>query len=545
MDTHLNSFYKDNLHPFIDAMTNLLIETANRSGRPGWLTALYRRTNRRFDEDSDTVHQVAREVVDRRRRVGQSEKKDLQDAMLNGKDPATGKSLTDQTITNNMITFLIAGHETTACLLGFFFALIVQHPEAYESVQKEVDSVVGQWPIKADDVSRLPYIKACLREALRLYPPSAGFSPTPTGDELTDGPAIVGGKWPIKRRQAIFILVPGVHRDPSVWGSDVDEFRPERMLDENFKNLPPGCYKPFGNGQRACIGSEFAMQESILAAAMLFQKFDFNFVDPAYKLTVKKTLTLKPRDLFIRAKLRPGIDVLTLQRDMVHGPSGNKPVTASHEHNRDAIGETPIGLKPLSIFYGSNTGTCQGLADWLAMTAPQRGFQATEGQAPDNGAKFVKWLEDEDNTLDGVNCAVFGCGSRDWKDTFQRVAIIVNKLMQMKGAEALAPRGVADVTEGNILSDFDTWQADHLGLEYPKLMPLSIVGTTTKDLIGITQFPAHIAKDNAHAFDAKIVEVAALTASEDRPKYHMGIQVPENIQYKVGDYLEVYPKKQT
>lgn len=179
------------------------------------------------------------------------------------------------------------------------------------------------------------------------------------------------------------------------------------------------------------------MQESILAAAMLFQKFDFNFVDPEYKLTVKQTLTLKPRDLSIRAKLRPGIDVLTLQRDMVHGPGGSKPVTASHEYGRDAIRETPIGLKPLSIFYGSNTGTCQGLADWLALMAPQRGFQATvlpldeakgnlpkdkpvvlitstmyEGQAPDNGAKFVKWLEDEaDTSLDGVNYTVFGCGS--------------------------------------------------------------------------------------------------------------------------------------
>lgn len=114
--------------------------------------------------------------------------------------------------------------------------------------------------------------------------------------------------------------------------------------------------------------------------------------------------------------------------------------------------------------------------------------------------------------------------------------------MQMKGAEALAPRGVADVTEGNILADFDAWQADHLWPGISKTYATSTVGTTTKDLIDITQFPAHIAKDNAHAFDAKIVEVSALTSSEDRPKYHMEILVPENIQYKVGDYLEVYPK---
>lgn len=114
--------------------------------------------------------------------------------------------------------------------------------------------------------------------------------------------------------------------------------------------------------------------------------------------------------------------------------------------------------------------------------------------------------------------------------------------MQMKGASALAPRGVADVTEGNILADFDAWQADYLWPGISKAYAMSIIGTTTKDLIDITQFPAHIAKDNAHAFDAKIVEVAALTASEDRPKYHMEIQIPETIQYKVGDYLEVYPK---
>lgn len=169
------------------------------------------------------------------------------------------------------------------------------------------------------------------------------------------------------------------------------------------------------------------MQESILAAAMLFQKFDFRFVDQNYKLTVKQTLTLKPRDLFMYAKLRPQIDVLNLQRDMLHGPSDSKPVATSQEHSQASLKKASISLKPLSIFYGSNTGTCQGLADWLAIIAPQHGFQATvktldeaegnvpkdrpvvlitstmyEGKAPDNGGKFVKWLEDdEDTSLDG------------------------------------------------------------------------------------------------------------------------------------------------
>lgn len=109
MDTRLNSFYKDNLHPFVGAMLNVLIESGRRGGRPAWLTALYRSTNRKFDEDNETLRRVAQEVVDKRRRAGQSEKNDLLDAMLNGKDAATGKGLTDQSIMDNMITFLMAG----------------------------------------------------------------------------------------------------------------------------------------------------------------------------------------------------------------------------------------------------------------------------------------------------------------------------------------------------------------------------------------------------------------------------------------------------
>lgn len=109
MDTRLNSFYKDNLHPFVGAMLNVLIESGRRGGRPAWLTALYRNTNRKFDEDNETLRRVAQEVVGKRRRAGQSEKKDLLDAMLSGKDPATGKGLTDQSIMDNMKTFLMAG----------------------------------------------------------------------------------------------------------------------------------------------------------------------------------------------------------------------------------------------------------------------------------------------------------------------------------------------------------------------------------------------------------------------------------------------------
>lgn len=123
------------------------------------------------------------------------------------------------------------------------------------------------------------------------------------------------------------------------------------------------------------IGSEFAMQEAILAVAVLFQKFDFKLKDPNFKITWKQTLTLKPHDLFMQAKLRPGIDPLSLQRDIFLGSGGDSSssITEKVAEHSNMEGD----LVPMSIFYGSNTGTCESLASRLAMTALQHGFRSS------------------------------------------------------------------------------------------------------------------------------------------------------------------------
>lgn len=123
-------------------------------------------------------------------------------------------------------------------------------------------------------------------------------------------------------------------------------------------------------------GSDFAMQEAILAVAVLFQKFDFKLKDPNYILTWKQTLTLKPRDLFMYAKLRSDVDPLTLQKDLFHGSGGE----SIHPHGTEKMtghSDEKSNVVPLSIFYGSNTGTCESLASRLAMTARQHGFSAS------------------------------------------------------------------------------------------------------------------------------------------------------------------------
>lgn len=108
MDLRFNSFYKDSLHPFVDSMMRVLTESANRTVRPAWLTWMHWSANKKFDEDNAYLHQVASELLEKRR-ANPTAKKDLLNAMLKGVDPATGKMLSEQTIIDNMITFLIAG----------------------------------------------------------------------------------------------------------------------------------------------------------------------------------------------------------------------------------------------------------------------------------------------------------------------------------------------------------------------------------------------------------------------------------------------------
>jgi cytochrome P450/NADPH-cytochrome P450 reductase len=108
MDTRINSFYEEKLHPFVAAMTSVLTECESRVVVPPWLLRLRRGANQKFDKDIQRLHEIAAEVV-ARRRAKPTKKKDLLNAMLHGIDPVTGEQLNDQTITDNMITFLIAG----------------------------------------------------------------------------------------------------------------------------------------------------------------------------------------------------------------------------------------------------------------------------------------------------------------------------------------------------------------------------------------------------------------------------------------------------
>lgn len=261
MGYRFNSFYAEEMHPFVSAMVSFLVYSGVRSRRPTFLQSWYAAEEAKYQENIDYMRNLSNDLV-QARRDHPKDTKDLLNAMIKGKDPKTGKSVSDDSIIDNLITFLIAGHETTSGMLSYVFYCLLKNPDAYRKAQQEVDEVVGTDTVTEDHLRKLPYITAVLRETSRLYSTAPAFAVTPKNENGE----VLAGKYYIPHGETVAVLLHNVHRDPAVYGDDSEEFKPERMLDENFNKLPPNAWKPFGTGERGCIGRGFAWQEMMLVS---------------------------------------------------------------------------------------------------------------------------------------------------------------------------------------------------------------------------------------------------------------------------------------
>lgn len=122
---------------------------------------------------------------------------------------------------------------------------LLKHPHAYKRLQEEIDTVVGRnQKLTLGHLSKLPYLNACVRESLRLRPTAPAFSVGPHPDKNHEDPILIGkGKYKIEKEDSIVLILSKAMRDPAVWGSDAEEFKPERMLDEEFEKLPKNSWK--------------------------------------------------------------------------------------------------------------------------------------------------------------------------------------------------------------------------------------------------------------------------------------------------------------
>src|SRR5438477_8344588 len=302
-DYRFNSFYRQDYHPFVESLVRSLETIMMSRGLP--LEGLWLRSrNRDLAADVAFMNKMVDEIVAERRKntAAADGKKDMLGAMMTGVDRATGAQLDDVNIRYQINTFLIAGHETTSGLLSCAVYALLKHSDVLRKAYDEVDRVFGADPtVKPtyQQVTQLTYITQILKETLRLWPPAPAYGIAPLKDET------IGGKYKLKKNMFVLVLALALHRDPSVWGPNPDAFDPDNFSREAEAKRPINAWKPFGNGQRACIGRGFAMHEAALAIGMILQRFkliDHN----RYQLALKETLTMKPDGFKI--KVRPRAD---------------------------------------------------------------------------------------------------------------------------------------------------------------------------------------------------------------------------------------------
>ncbi|KAK8079173.1 cytochrome p450 [Apiospora phragmitis] len=503
---------------------------------------------------------ICQEVVDHRRQ-NPTEKKDLMNAMLYGKDPKTGETMRDRLIAVNMQTFLIAGHETTSGLLSFSFLLMLKNPKTFFAAQQEVDRIIGKDKIEAKHLRDLKYINGVLRETLRLNPTAPAFQRAVRPENKEDFVLIGGGKYEIPRGQSIICNLMKIHTDPKVWGDDANEFKPERMMDGKFETLLKNAWKPFGTGVRSCIGRAFAWQEALLAIAMILQNFNVELADPDYEMKIVQSLTIKPKDFNIKVSLRSGITATGLQHRLqtVDVPDD---IRQASDDAKALDSDEPIGM---TILYGSNTGTCQALAQKLASQASQHGIKASvndldsaidklptdshvviisasyEGLPPDNAARFVAWLEHlEASALAGVQYAVFGCGNSDWTATYQRVPTLIDDLLAKAGGARLTEKGATDAKMGEIFADWDAWTANELWTHVSSdaRTDNAPVRPTIEMDVSKADRAAHLQQNVQWA---TVTSTKKLTNEEVSEKRLIEFELPEGVTYSSGDYLAILP----
>jgi len=220
-------------------------------------------------------------LITRRRKQlesGASVPNDFLTMLLTIRDPEDGALFGEKQVFDNVMTFIFAGHETTANALAWTLYLLSQFPDADARVAEEV--------AKTPDVDALAYTRMVLEESLRLYPPAPIISRDSVGSDVVGGVAIRAGT-------SIMISPWVLHRHRTLW-DDPDYFEPERFAPGQREKIPRFAYIPFGAGPRICIGMGFSMQEALIILAAILKRFRLELV-PGHPVEPHARLTLRPR----------------------------------------------------------------------------------------------------------------------------------------------------------------------------------------------------------------------------------------------------------
>lgn len=222
------------------------------------------RTHKEFFEKKAKLDETVFQIIDQRAK-SQESYEDLLDMFMKSVDEESGEQMDRTQIRDEIFTMLVAGFETSSVALTWVWYSLHQHPEFVSKILEELDKVVGDEPIKPGHLMQLTYLQQVISETMRLYPPVFAM-PRDVGEDME-----LGGYY-LKKNTPFLVSIYGLHHHPDYW-PEPEKFDPERFSKENKENQVKGSYMPFGNGQRICIGSQFAMLEMTALIAVLIKEF--------------------------------------------------------------------------------------------------------------------------------------------------------------------------------------------------------------------------------------------------------------------------------
>ncbi|MEV6101338.1 cytochrome P450 [Nocardia sp. NPDC051981] len=244
--------------------------------------------------DIASLQRYVDELIADRQRESASDASDLLGLMLTATDPETGVRLPADNIRDQTLTFLIAGHETTAALLEVALYYLAQNPNYQERVRAEMPAQTTD--LGYDDVVKMRFTRQFLNECLRLWPPAPGYFRIARTDQNLGGYRIPAGR-------AVFVLALAAQRDSDVWGPGAAAFDPDRFDSAALRAVPDRFFQPWGTGPRSCIGRAFALHEATLMLGRLVHAFDLATTSAA-PLTLRERGTLRPDPFELTARGR-------------------------------------------------------------------------------------------------------------------------------------------------------------------------------------------------------------------------------------------------
>jgi cytochrome P450 len=241
--------------------------------------------NRRMLAALREIDQVVESIIARRRQQN-VDTGDLLSMLLLARDEETGQGMSDRQVRDEVMTMLIAGHETTANTLAWTWYLLSQHPEIEQRFYTEIDEVLGGRIPTIEHLPELKYTNMVLEESLRLYPPGGIFGRKAIADDELGG-------YRIPANSLIIVSPYATQHHPDYW-PDPERFDPERFTPERSADRSHYAYFPFSSGPRMCIGSSFAMMEAQLILATIAQRYQLRLV-PGHPVEPQMKVTLRPK----------------------------------------------------------------------------------------------------------------------------------------------------------------------------------------------------------------------------------------------------------